>query len=370
MLKYFVLIYLLIINYTFSFAQSSLTASQEGLDTARFPSLMSSIQITQPLDFCRESFSFDDPEVRERMEKELLLILWDRAQIILWVKRCGKYMPYIEQVLRQNNMPDDLKYVAIIESALRPNAGSPKGAVGLWQFIRPTGLKYGLRIDKDIDERRSLFASTQAAVRYFKKLHDDFGSWTLAAAAYNMGEYGLARRIADQKTKDYNHLYIPEETQRYVFRILAVKLILSDLKKYGFHITKKDLYPPLSFDRVSLNYPESLPVQLIAEAASTWFKTIKDMNPEIRGNYLAGGTHSIIIPKGASDQFHTRLTSLVQNYRSQNAARKQIEYQVKKGDYLSSIANKFNVRLSDLLRWNGLKYNSPIHPGQRLIIKK
>lgn len=380
MVKYFVFVYLLVVNCCFAFAQS-----QYVQDPARFPSLISSIRINQPVDFCGESFSFSDPELRERMEKEFLLILWDRAQVILWIKRCGKYMPYIEQVLKKNNMPDDLKYVAIIESALRPHAGSSKGAVGFWQFIRSTGLRYGLRIDKNIDERRNLFTSTVAAVKYFKKLYADFGSWTLSAAAYNMGEHGLARRIEAQKTRDYNHLYIPVETQRYVFRILAVKLILSDLKKYGFHMTKEDLYPPLSFDRVKMNYSKSLPLQLIAEASSTYYKTIKDMNPEIRGDYLVAGSRSILIPKGASNKFHARLAGLSKNYYAKNTVisnkktvtkqkksskRRHTVYKVKKGDYLTSIARKYKVRLSDLLKWNKLRYNSAIHPGQRLIIKK
>ncbi len=339
------------------------------------PSLISAIRLPGALDFCGEKVPLHEPEIREEMEKELLISLWERAQVILWLKRSGRYMPYIEKVLKQNRMPDDLKYVAIVESSLLPHIGSSKGAVGYWQFIPDTGRKYGLRVDKDIDDRRNFFSATRAAMSYFQKLHQDFGSWTLASAAYNMGEYGLRRRIEEQKTNDYYHLYLPMETQRYIYKILAAKLILSDPEKYGFHLTQQDLYQPRQFDRVRIESPETdVPLMLIAEAAGTWFKTIKDMNPEIRGDELAAGIHDILIPKGKAQSFQERFPALIQKEQAEKqvreAARGEIVYVVKKGDYLSGIAEKFNVPMSDLLRWNSLKYNSQVHPGQRLIIKQ
>lgn len=339
------------------------------------PSLISAIRVPGPLDFCGERVPLQEAEIREEMEKELLLSLWSRAQVILWLKRSGRYMPYIEKILKQNRMPDDLKYVAIVESSLLPHIGSSKGAVGYWQFIPDTGRKYGLRVDKDMDDRRNFFSATRAAMSYFQKLYQDFGSWTLAAAAYNMGEHGLRRRIGEQKTDNYYHLYLPMETQRYVYKILAAKLILSDPEKYGFHLTQQDVYQPRQFDSVRIESMETdVPLQLIAEAAGTWFKTIKEMNPEIRGNDLTAGIHHILIPKGGAKGFQERLASLVQKDRAERqareAARREIVYVVKRGEYLSAIAERFNVPLSDLLRWNNLRYNSPIHPGQRLIIKQ
>ena len=168
-----------------------------------WPALIANLKITEPIDFCGEPVDLANPEVRERMEKELLLTLWDRPQVILWIKRSTRYMPIIEKMLRENAMPDDLKYVAIIESALRPHAGSRKGAIGFWQFLKSTGQKYGLRINAEIDERRNIFASTQAAINYFKDLHMMLGSWTLSAAAYNMGELGLESEMVSQKENDY-----------------------------------------------------------------------------------------------------------------------------------------------------------------------
>jgi hypothetical protein len=170
----------------FSFSE----VNAEPFEPFSFPSMMSALSITTPLEFCGEPVPLEIQEVRERIEKELLLSLWHRPQVILWLKRSRRYMPHIEEVLRSQGMPDDLKYVAIAESALRPHARSRKGAVGFWQFMTYTGQQYDLIIDRRIDERRNIFASTRAAIRYLSDLYDTFGSWALAAAAYNMGKRG------------------------------------------------------------------------------------------------------------------------------------------------------------------------------------
>jgi len=203
----------------------------------RFPGLMSRVRISGPLDFCGETVALESQDVRERLEKELLLALWDRPQVALWIKRSSRYLPIIEEMLQAHDMPEDLKYVAIVESALRPHAGSHKGAIGFWQFMKATGLKYGLVIDSAKDQRRNIFYSTQAAIAYFKALYDLLGSWTLSAAAYNMGEQGLQSEMMAQKTDNYFHLYLPLETQRYVLRIIAAKIILSEPGRYGFRFT-------------------------------------------------------------------------------------------------------------------------------------
>ena len=335
------------------------------LKPADFPSLVTSIKIDTPLEFCGEEVPINKQEIRERLEKELLLTLWDRAQVILWLKRSRRYLPHIEQILEKNGMPEDLKYLAIAESALRPHAGSRKRAIGFWQFLAGTGRKYGLVVNRHIDERRNLFTSTAAAVRYFKELKEAFKSWTLAAAAYNMGEEGLKAEILEQDTDNYYHLYLPLETQRYIFRILSVKLIFSSPEKYGFILTEKDCYPPLTFDRIQVDCFKEVPIRIIGRAAKTRFKVIKDLNPEIRGHYLARGRHNILIPKGASAGFQARYQRYVKEFF---AAQKERIYIVKKGDNLSSIAERFEIPLQALLIWNRLDLNSPIHPGDRLII--
>jgi hypothetical protein len=335
------------------------------LEPANFPSLVSSLNVDTPIEFCGEEVPIKSQEIGERLEKELLLSLWDRPQVILWLKRSSRYLPHIEKALKKNGMPDDLKYVAIAESALRPHAGSHKGAIGFWQFLVGTGRKYGLVINGDVDERRNIFASTRAAIRYFKELHGTFRSWTLSAAAYNMGEEGLKTQILEQDTENFYQLYLPLETQRYIFRILSVKLILCDPKKYGFHLTEKDYYPPLTFDQIQVKCPQETPIRVIAKAAKTKFKVIKDLNPEIRGYYLTKGNHNILIPKGASKGFHVRLDSYIEKFIS---AQRERVYIVKKGDNLSSIAEKFGIPLAALVIWNHIDLNRPIHPGDRLII--
>jgi len=335
------------------------------LEPASVPSLISSLQVDTPLIFCGEEVPIKNQEIRERFEKELLLSLWDRPQVILWLKRSSRYLPHIEQILRKNGIPDDLKYVAIAESALRPHVGSPKGAMGFWQFTAGTGRKHGLVINEDIDERRNIFASTQAAIGYFKELHSTFSSWTLAVAAYNMGEEGLMTEILEQDTKDFYQLYLPLETQRFIFRILAVKLILNNPGKYGFNLTEKDYYPPLTFDQIQVQCLQHTPIRIIAKAAETQFKVIKDLNPEIRGYYLTSGNHDILIPKGASEGFQDRFRSYIEKYQ---AAKKERVYIVKKGDNLSSIAEKFDIPLATLAIWNHINLKRPIHPGDRLII--
>jgi len=337
------------------------------LQAASFPSLVSSLKISVPLKFCDEPVPVEVQDIRERLEKELLLSLWDRPQVLLWLKRSPRYLPYIEDMLRKSGVPDDLKYIAIAESALRPHAGSRKGAIGFWQFLRYTGRKYGLIINEHIDERRNVFASTQAAIQYFTELYQTFGSWTLATAAYNMGEDGLMTEILEQGTSDYYQLYLPLETQRFVFRVLSVKLIVADPEKYGFHLADDDYYPPLEFDQIQIECFQDTPIRVVAQAAKTHFKVIKDLNPEIRGHYLTGGSHTILIPRGSGKNFQARYEDLLKQWL---ADQKERIYVVKQGENLSSIAERFDVPLAALIIRNSLDPTLPLHPGDQLIIPR
>ena len=307
----------------------------------------------------------EDPEVRERMEKELLLSLWDRDQAILWLKRSTRYFPFIEAMLAQAGLPDDLKYIALAESALRPHAGSPKGAMGFWQFLPATGRLYGLTINQSIDQRRSLPASTEAAVKYFAKLYEEFGSWSLAAAAFNMGEEGLQAEILAQNVSSFYRLYLPLETQRYLFRVLSAKLILTDPERYGFHLQERDYYPPRRFTTVELTCYEETSLAVVAQAAETDFKRIKDLNPELRGHYLAAGTYSLAVPDGTPAGFQERFDRIHQEWSRQ---RQERIYVVQPGDNLSVIAERFRVPLAAILIWNRIDLDAPLHPGDRLII--
>jgi membrane-bound lytic murein transglycosylase D len=332
---------------------------------AAFPSLLSAASVPESATYCGEKVPMESQEVRERFEKEFMLILWNRPQILLWLKRSRRYFPAIEKMLGENGMPADLKYVAVVESALRPHAGSKKGAVGFWQFMAQTGRKYGLTVNHRVDERRNLLASTRAAILYFTELHEQLSSWTLATAAFNMGEEGLIAETLEQGTDNYYDLYLPLETQRFIFQILSAKLIFSEPQKYGFELTEKDYYTPLPSDQVRIECYQEIPIRLVAQAAATYFKVIKDLNPELRGHYLASGVHSILVPGGASKGFQDRYDRLVKRY---SAGKEERVYIVEGGDSLSSIAERFDIPLSALLIWNRLDLKRPIHPGDRLYI--
>ena len=341
------------------------TVHADPLEPSGFPPLLTSIKLGTVPEFCGEKVPMGEQQVKERLEKELLLSLWNRPQVILWLKRSKRYLPHIEEVLRNEGMPDDLKYVALAESALRPHAHSRKGAGGFWQFIRYTGKKYGLVIDDRIDERRNIFASTRAATRYLADLHEIFGSWTLAAAAYNMGEEGLMAEILEQGNNDYYHLHLPLETQRYILRIIAIKLILEDPARYGFYLAEEDYYPPFTFDQVRIECTDETPIRIVAKAARTTFKDIKELNPEIKGHYLAEGRYTVLIPKGNFEDFQARYKSLIKHWSSNQEEK---IYFVKEGDNLTAIAERFGVPLVSLIMWNRLNPRATIHPGDRLII--
>lgn len=326
--------------------------------------IIEAIRITEPLSFCGEPVPLADPDVRERLERELLVSLNNGGEIILWLKRVNRYFPDIEKALKAQSMPDDLKYITIAESSLRPLAFSNKGAVGYWQFIEGTGTRYGLDVSSDIDERRNVYKATQAAIKYLRDLYALFGSWTLAAAAYNMGEDGLKTEILVQKVNNYYKLYLNQETQRYVFRILAAKIIMSNPTKFGYVLSKDDLYSPRQFDTVEIQASQPVSLHVIAQAADTYFKIIKDLNPQIKLYHLPAGTYRISIPKGSATAFYERYDKLMAEWL---ALKNNSVYTVKKGDTLTGIAARFNVPFKALTIWNSIN-SRKIVPGDKLYV--
>ena len=342
-------------------ASPRIAATQEIVDDR----LLSALKLEQPVSLGGETVPVDDSQVLERFEKEMLVALGNRPQVILWLKRTTRYFPYIREMLRKNALPDDLKYLAIAESALRMHAGSSKGAMGVWQLMPQTARKYGLVVDVNFDERRNLYLSTPAVMTYLKALYERFGSWSLSLAAYNMGEEGLEAEILAQGVSNYYQLYLPLETQRFVFRIIAIKRIVEAPQKHGFALSQNDFYAPETFSTVQVNAFTDIPLRLIAVAANTDFKTVKDFNPEIRGHYLASGTRAVNLPGEGEAGFHDRLEALIE---ADAKIRNQRVYVVKEGDSLSGIAQKFEVPLAALLIWNRIGSRKVIHPGQRLVI--
>lgn len=347
-------------------AVSAITSdAQPGWNQSVGQFLVDAIRISEPLNFCGEPVPLNNPDVKERLEKELLVSLDNNDDVILWLKRSNRYFPHIEKVLKDNSLPDDLKYIVIAESSLKPLATSNKGAVGFWQFIENTGSKYGMKVNDNIDERRNFFIATDAAIKYLKDLHELFNSWTLAAAAYNMGEDGLKTEMLMQKVSNYYQLYLNQETQRYVFRILAAKIILSNPEKYGYHLTEEDLYKQMQFDMVEITVNHSVPIYIIAQAANTYFKVIKDLNPHIKNYSLAIGKYNLLVPKGAASGFSERYENLLKQW---NDEKTKSVYTVKKGENLSSIAKRFNVSVKAIMIWNGISNAKSISSGDKLFI--
>lgn len=329
-------------------------------------SLVDALNIREPLTFCNEKVPLHEPDVKERLERELLVSLQNSDDVILWLKRANRYFPYIEKVLRDNRLPDDLKYIVIAESALKPLAASHKGAVGFWQFIESTGNKYRMTINDDIDERRNFFVSTDAAIAYLKDLRLIFDSWTLAAAAYNMGEDGLKTEMLMQRVNTYYQLHLNQETQRYIFRILAAKIILSDPQKYGFYLSREDLYHQLQFDQVEISSDYPVPIHVIAQAANTYFKMIKDLNPHLKKYHLPAGRHVILIPRGAADRFSERYETRLKQWLEE---KEKSVYTIKRGDNIYTIAKSLNVSVKAIMIWNDISsVNQKLSPGEKLFI--
>ena len=210
--------------------------------------------------------------------------MYRHSSTMLYFKRANRYFPIIEPILKKNGIPSDFKYLCVIESGLT-NATSPAKAQGFWQFIPSTGANYGLTVNDEIDMRNNLTASTEAACKYIRSLYNKFHSWTAAAAAYNCGENGLARRISKQSTDNYYDLWLNSETSRYVYRILAMKLIMQNPQKYGFHLRQCDLYPPIPTRAATLS-GQNVDLYEFARSNGTSYKMLRMLNPWIQTDVL------------------------------------------------------------------------------------
>ena len=256
------------------------------------------IDLPEKLDFAGERVPIEDPDVYERLDREFLVNTYWQSNGLLYIKRANKYFPIIEPILKRNNIPDDFKYLALIESGLT-NAVSPAGASGFWQFMKSAAKEYGLEVGDQVDERYHLEKATQAACDYLNAAKRSTGSWTMAAAAYNAGVAGMNRQANLQETNNYYDLWLNNETSRYVFRILAVKEIMKNPKKYGFIFDKRHLYNEQPTYSVMI---DSSITNLIsfAKQYNITYKDLKIYNPWLRDRKLEnkdGKTYYIKIPK-------------------------------------------------------------------------
>jgi hypothetical protein len=253
------------------------------------------------LEFAGERVPTENFDVFERMEREFITNTYWHSSTILAIKRANRWFPVIEPILAKNNIPDDFKYLCVAESLL-DNVISPVGATGFWQFMEAAGKKYGLEINGQVDERYHVEKSTEAACQYLKDSYNMFGSWTAAAASYNMGQEGMTLQRERQKAQNYFNLVLNYETSRFVGRIVAFKYIIRNPSKYGFNIEEDDLYEPLEYYEVALKNS----VEDFADFAFAYginYYTLKLFNPWLRENYLknkSGKSYTIKLPEKGS----------------------------------------------------------------------
>jgi hypothetical protein len=235
-----------------------------------------------------EIVPLNDFEVRERLEREILVNTFWQSQTILLLKKSKRWFPEIERILKQEGVPDDFKYLALAESGLS-NVVSPSNAAGFWQFLPSTAKQYGLIVNAEVDERYHLEKATIAACKYLKEAYAKFGSWSLVAASYNMGIDGLQKQMATQKQKNYFNLLLNDETARYIFRILALKEIGGNPAKYGFKLENTDFYKPLK-SKTLLVDSSITDIAQFAINQKINYKQIKLLNPWLRQNTLPNKT--------------------------------------------------------------------------------
>lgn len=242
------------------------------------------LKIPSELEFAGEAVPLEKNDVLERIDRELLVNTYWQSNGLLLIKRAHKFFPIIEPILEKNGIPNDFKYLAVIESGLQ-NVTSPAGAKGFWQIMSVTAKENGLEVNTNVDERYHLEKATQAACEYLLKAKNEFGSWTAAAAAYNAGINGIATRMSTQNVFDYYDLLLPEETSRYVPRIVAVKEILSNPTKYGFVFEEEDLYKLPELQQIKVDTAITN-LAVFAQEIGVNYKVLKTYNPWLRENVL------------------------------------------------------------------------------------
>jgi len=256
-----------------------------------------SYKLPENVTFAGEEMPLKNFDTRESLEREILISAYRHSSTILIIKRANRYFPVIEKILKEYNIPEDFKYLVAAESEYS-NMVSPAGATGFWQIMTETGKEEGMEINSVVDERYDVERSTRFACEYLLKSYEKFGNWTLAAASYNGGRAGIDEQIKIQKQQNYYDLLLTEETARYIFRVVAYKLVINDPSSFGFDIGKEDLYPELKYKEVKVDSSIS-DFSAFAEKFGTNYKLIKFLNPWLRKPYLTpkpGKVYLIKVP--------------------------------------------------------------------------
>lgn len=270
----------------------------------------SCIEVPQSMTFCGETISLARFDRRERMDRELLAFSYMHSTTLQMIKRANRYFPIVESILRENGVPDDFKYLMSIESNNNPLARSVAGAAGLWQFMPATGREFGLEVGNSVDERYHVEKSTRAACRYLKQAYARFGSWISVAASYNAGQGRISRELDRQYEEDALDLQLVEETARYVYRILAAKMLFADPTRFGFRLHASDLYPPIPYREIKVEETiEDLP--RFAKSQGITYALLRTMNPWLRSRTLhvhGSKTYYLRIPDKERMYYNPRVT--------------------------------------------------------------
>ena len=265
-------------------------------------SMTASVEVPKEITFAGEKIVFDRYDLHERMDRELNSFTYFHSTTLLLFKRANRIFPIIEPILKEQGIPDDIKYLAVIESSLDPRAVSPARAAGLWQFMPSTAPGYGLEVSPEVDERYHIEKSTIAACKYLKESYRKYNSWSAAAMAYNGGQGRISGELNKQKASNALDLWLVEETTRYYFRMLAIKTVFENPTHYGFVLRSHQLYKPITFNKVAISRPIPNLVNFANQNGITYAQ-LKDFNSWLRDTKLtnkAGKTYTILIPSKES----------------------------------------------------------------------
>lgn len=243
------------------------------------------VQLPEKLEFANEPVPLENFDVRESLDRELLSVANFHSQALLYIKKTNRYFAVIEPILKKNEIPDDFKYLALAESGFLDKIVSPAGAVGIWQFMKSAAIENGLEVNDEVDERYHIEKATEAACRFLKSSYAEYGNWTIVAASYNAGINGINRQIDVQESKNYYDLLLNEETSRYLFRILALKLVIGEPEKYGFKVSEEEKYPIIPVSEVKVGGSINN-ITDFARANNVNYKLFKQFNPWLRQTYL------------------------------------------------------------------------------------
>jgi soluble lytic murein transglycosylase-like protein len=324
-----------------------------------------SAPIPQSITFCGETVPLHREDVLERLDLEVMDTLANSMRTALWFKRLPRHLPSIEAALAQRKLPQDLKYLAVIESNLRDDAVSAAGAVGPWQFMGGTGAFYGLEKTDWKDDARDWQASTAAALSHLAELREALGSWATALAAYNSGQGRVSRAMETQGEKDFYGLKLPRETERYVFRAIAAKLIMENPGAYGIQLDSAHLYFPEETATVELRINRvQVPVAALAHAGGASYRWFLRLNPWIVGSALPRGTHRVRVPQQGAATVQAALA----RWEAENREPQTLRHKVRAGDTLATIARQYGVSVEELRSWNRLGARGSPKRGQEVVI--